>query len=639
MSAIGRDAPTADRRIMRFMAFAIVVVLGVGTLTARLAQLQLVQGGQYATLSAQNSRVQLAVPSSRGLISDRNGTPLVTNVASFSVKIRPADLPLDQRDDVVTRLAALISADPADILTTLDTATGSRFDPVRVARDIPEATARLIAESGIALPGVEVVVEPRRSYPAGTLVSQLLGYTGPVNPEQLKDLKDRGYLPDDLIGKAGVEAEYESELRGTYGEEEVERDARGRKLQVLQTIQPAVAGDSLELTVDLTMQANAEKAMKWAMDLVGIKRGVVIAMNPQTGEILAMVSLPTYDNNMFATGISSADFQALIADPGQPLLNHAVNAHYPPGSTYKLVAGTGALADGKITSSTKVQTKPYLSIGPAKFYEWNHRGWGGCDIYCGFGHSSDTFFFQLGAMLGIDRLGYWANQFGFGSQTGIDLPGEVPGIVPTEKWKMDRFGQPIYPGEVFHAAIGQGYDVVTPIQLINAYAALANGGHLLEPQIVRRVLAPDGTVVRDFAPKLIHDVDASPDVLRVMRRAARNVVNLRHTYNLVDMPLVVAGKTGTAEFGVRDSEGRLPYHSWFVGFLPKDPHKTAGDPTGMEAVSRTDSNLAILAFAYDSRTKGNAATEIAKKFLQYQFDIKTNYTNDELLRRSNFYGD
>jgi penicillin-binding protein 2 len=615
-----------------------VVILGVGALTGRLIQLQLFRAGEFATLSSSNSRVIQAIPSARGLIHDRNGTVLVTNVPSYSVKVRPADLPLDQRDGVAARLASLVGSTPTDIVATLDAATGSRFDAVRVAADVPEATARLIAESGDDLPGVEVVVEPRRSYPEGALVSQLLGYTGPVDADELERLVERGYLPDDSIGKAGVEGSYESFLRGVYGLEEVERDARGRKLQVLQTIQSARAGDSLELAIDMRTQSNAEAAMQWAMDIVGIQRGVVGVMNPQTGEMLALVSLPTYDNNLFATGISGADYQALLDDPGKPLLNHAINAHYPPGSTYKLVAATGGLADGKITARTKLQTKGYLTIGEARFVDWNGRGFGACDLMCGFGHSSDTYFYQVGGMLGIDRLGYWASQYGFGEPTGIDLPGEVSGIVPTDQWKMDTFGQPIYPGEVYHAAIGQGYDVVTPLQLLNAYAALANGGRVYEPQIVRRVLGPDGQVVRDFEPRLDHQMEVDQGVLRQMRQAARNVVTIRHTLNLVDMPLVVAGKTGTAEFGLRDSKGRLPYHSWFAGFLPKDPYRAAGDPSGMRAVAETDSEVAIVVFAYDSRTRGNAATEILKKFLQLQYDLDRDYTRIDLLKRANFYG-
>ena len=200
------------------------------------------------------------------------------------------------------------------------------------------------------------------------------------------------------------------------------------------------------LTIDTKIQKEAEKALKWGINAIGSKRGVFIVMNPQTGEILAMVSLPTYDNNLFARGISNKAFRKLVTNKDLPLLNHAVQAQYPPGSTYKVVAGTGALADKKITATTKVATKGFLTVGATKYFDWNHRGFGPCDIYCGFGHSSDTFFFQMGGMLGIDRLGYWANQYGFGHPTGIDLPGEASGIVPTNRWKQDTLGARSSPG-------------------------------------------------------------------------------------------------------------------------------------------------------------------------------------------------
>jgi penicillin-binding protein 2 len=625
------------RPLSRFLVFGLAVVVSIGALSARLFYLQVVTGGQFAALSEGNRTSLQAIPSTRGLIYDRSGAVLVTNVPTFAVKVRPADLPEERRDEVVARLSALTGQSVVDINTAIDGNPGSRFDAVRVAQDVPKETASLIAEAGFELPGVEVSVEARRQYSQGSLLAQILGYTGPVSAEQMENLKPDGYLPDDLIGKTGLEAYYEKELRGTYGMESVERDAAGRPLQVLETIDDAKAGDSLRLTIDTHEQQLAEQALRWGMKEAGLKRGVVIVMNPQTGEVLAMVSLPTYDDNQFARGISGKAYQALLSNPDKPLLNHAVAAHYPPGSTYKLVAGTGALADHKITPSTRIQTRPYLTLGSTRFYDWNHRGFGACNIDCGFGHSSDTFFFQLAAKLGIDRLGYWANQYGFGKRTGIDLPGEVTGIVPTNEWKLQAKGEKIFPGEVYQAGIGQGYDVVTPIQLINAYAALANGGKLYQPQLVREVVGPDGTVVRPFAPKLLHELDVKGGVLKEMREAARSVVTLRHTYNLVDLPIVVAGKSGTAEFGTRDRQGRLPFHSWFVGFTPKDATKKASDPQGLKALAKGDSELVVLAFAYDSRTKGNVGTEIVKYYLQLHYGIKKDYRNFNLLKRGNFY--
>jgi penicillin-binding protein 2 len=621
----GRVEPS--KRLSRFLVFGLAVIIGVGALTARLFYLQVSNGTEFATLSVQNRTVLQAIPAPRGLIYDRNGRLLVTNVPTFTIKIRPADLPQPRRDEVVTRLAALTGVDAADINMAIDGNPGSSFDLVRVADDVDKATAGLIAEAGTDLPGVEVVVEARRHYTDGPLMSQLLGYTGPVSADQLPDLKAKGYLPDDLLGKTGLEASYETELRGVYGSESVERNASGRRIQVLQTLGEAKPGESLTLTIDTKAQRDAEKALRWAMRQVGIKRGTVIAMNPQNGEILAMVSLPTYDNNQFARGISNKAYKKLLSNPDKPLINHATQAWYPPGSTYKLVAGTGVLADRKITSSTRIATRGYLTLGSTKFYDWNHRGFGPCDIYCGFGHSSDTFFFQMAAKLGIDRLAYWARQYGFGSPTGIDLPGEVSGIVPSNRWKQDTLGAKIFPGETFQAGIGQGYDVVTPIQLINAYAALANGGTLYQPHLVKAIVGPDGEVVRTVKPTVLHKMKVKASVLSTMRNAARSVVTLRHTYNLVDMPIKVAGKSGTAEFGTRDRRGRLPFHSWFVGFTPGNPYKGS--------FSKHDSKLVVLAFAYDSRTKSNAATEIVKYFMQLHYGIKKDYTND--LQRGNFY--
>lgn len=623
--ALGHDAPRSGL-FARFLTFGLVVFIVVGVLAARLLQLQVGQGAHYAEISREARQDLVAIRSPRGLIYDRTGTPLVSNVPSFVVKVRPGDLPLPERPAVIERLSALLGIPAATITETLDRSTGSRFDQVRVASDVPENVAHVISEEHADLPGVEVVVEARRSYHYGALVAHLLGFTTAVSPEDLDRYSDAGYLTDDTIGRAGVESVYERELRGVYGIDQVERDASGRTLRTLDRVQDVRSGNSLELTIDLAAQRNAEKALRWAMDLADLERGVVIAMNPQTGEILAMVSLPNYDNNLFARGISAAEYQDLLTDPNKPLLNYAINEQYPPGSTYKLVAGTGALADRKIRPSTTVETKPFLTIGEYRYYEWNRRGWGPLDIFDGFGHSSDTFFFQLAGMLGVDRLAYWANQYGFGERTGIDLPGEARGTVPTNQWKQDVFGEQVYPGETYQAGIGQGYDTATPLQVLNAYAALANGGRLLRPQVVRRVLGPDGEIVRDFQPQLIRDLPVEPEVLRTMREAARRVVTIRHTYNLVDLPLIVAGKSGTAEFGTRDRQGRLPFHSWFAAFVPK-----SGDP------AKPDSELAVLAFAYDSRTKGNVATEIVKYFLQLHYDLDVDLRNLDLVRRDNFY--
>jgi penicillin-binding protein 2 len=621
------ERPEVDRRILRFIAFGLVIALAVTGLSARLIYLQVTHVDQFTAQAQQNRTSQVAIPSSRGLIYDRAGKPLVINEPSYAIKIRPADLPDTKRDAVVAQLARLLKMDVGDINAAIDGSPGSRYDLVRIAQGVPRNIANLVAEEGTVLPGVEVSVETKRRYLDGTLMAQIVGYTGPIDARELAVLKDKGYLPDDLLGKTGVENTYQDQLRGTYGSQTVEIDALGREVQVLQTTKQMIPGASLQLTIDTREQNLVLKAVKWAMQKAGLKRAVMIVENPQTGEILAMVSMPTYDNNAFANGISSKAYKALLNNPNQPLLNHAISEQYPPGSTYKLVTGLGVLADNKLGPTELVQTKPYVLVGTEKFWDWNKAGFGQLNIQGGFAMSSDTFFYQMAQRLGINRLAYWARQFGFGSPTGIDLPGEAPGIVPTDQWKINAFGQPILEGETLQAGIGQGFDTSTALQLLNAYAALANGGTLYRPQVVRQVLGPDGTVVRPFKPVVLHKVKAPASDFTLMRLAARKVVTSRHTFNLVDLPLIVAGKTGTAEFGTRDSKGLLPFHNWFVGFVPAH-----GD------VSRHDSQLAVLAFAYDSNTVGNVATEMVKYYLQMHYKLHVDLRLPALLRKGNFYG-
>jgi penicillin-binding protein 2 len=633
------DGPSPQPRVWkRFVVFGLAVIFVVGVLAYRMWDLQVHQTDRYASMAVQQrvSTVPVSVP--RGLMYDRKGRLLVENVPIFVVDVKPADLPFSQRDRVVERLSELLKLKKNDLYAELDKAAGDRFQLIRVAEDVPTQVARVIAEEHLTMPGVVVSTEARRHYLYGPLVAHLLGWTGKISGEDYRRLRADGYLVDDTIGKAGIELTFEDTLRGTYGLKEVQKDGAGRTIRELRTIQEPVPGRSLELTIDLKMQREAEKALTWAMKLIGLKRGVFMVQNPQTGEMLAMVSLPSYDNNLMANGISAKQFKKLVNRDDRPLINLAIQEHEPPGSTYKLITGIGALQDGKLSATTRLQTKAYITYAGWKYWDWNKAGFGACNMYCGFAHSSDTYFYQVAGMLGIDRLAYWAHQWGFGEKTGIDLPGEVPGIIPTDEWANKVFGRDVYPGEVFQAGIGQGFNMATPIQLINAYSALANGGTLYRPQIVRRVLDENGKVVKPFKPEVIRKLPIDARHLTTMRVAARNVPVTRHTYNLVDLPIVMAGKSGTAEFGLRDSQGRLPFHSWFVGFTPKDAKKKASDPYGFNAVRRTDSELVFLAFAFDSRTRGNAATEIVKYFLQIHYRLKVDLREAWILQRDNFYG-
>jgi len=635
--AVQGDHGSNQRRVApRLAAFGIVIVLAVAGLGLRLFQLQFSHAAEFHDAGPGVATTR-AVPVARGLIYDRKGRLLVENVPTFVLRILPAELPYERRPDVAERLAVLTDIPARKIIERLDAHTGSQFELVRMA-DVSTETARVISEDRASFPGVRVDLEARRRYLQGDLLSHVLGWTGRISGPEYQGLRDDGYWPDDLIGKAGLEASYEDVLRGTYGLEEVQLDRSGNELHAPRVVQEAEAGHSLQLTIDTRVQRDAEKALKWAMGIVGIDRGVVMAMNPQNGEILAMVSLPSYDNNKFAQGISTAAYRQLLRDPARPMLNVAIGEQYPPGSTYKLVTGSGALQDGKIAPTTQVRTEPFIQIGRWKYWDWNKEGFGPLNIFGGFAHSSDTFFYRLAGMLGIDRLAYWAHQWGFGEPTGIDLPGEVAGIVPTNEWKRRTLNEMYYTGEVYQAGIGQGYNASSPIQVLNAYAALANGGTLYKPQLVRRILDSDGNVLERVQPEVIRRLDIDRGVLRTMRVAARRVVTVRHTYNLVDLPIVVAGKSGTAEFGIRDSQGRLPFSNWFVAFVPKQARKVASDPDGTAAVRREDSDLVVLAYAHDTRTAGNAATEIVKYFLQLHYGLGVDLRQRWVLERANFYG-
>jgi penicillin-binding protein 2 len=627
-----------ERRLgPRFVIFGIAVMLAVAGLGLRLFQLQVAQGSFYQNLGDQRLMVTQPVPVARGIIYDRRGQPLVKNVPTFVLRVRPSEVPAADRKAVADRLARLLDVPAYTIIERLDAHTGSQFDLVRIG-DVKNATARVISEDPSRFPGVHVGLEARREYLQGKLMSHVLGWTGRISGPQYEARRDDGYWPEDLIGKAGLEATYESVLRGEYGIQEVEVDGDGNEIRSPRVVAEPVAGHSLELTIDLRTQKNAEKALRWAMNVIGVTRGVFLAMDPQTGEVLAMVSIPGYDNNAFAQGISSTEYRRMLKDPDRPMLNLAIGEQYPPGSTYKLVTGSGALQDRKISATTQIRTAPFIQIGRWKYWDWNKEGFGSVNIHGGFAHSSDTFFFRLAGYLGIDRLAYWAHQFGFGARTGVDLPGEVAGTVPTNAWKRRVMNQSFFTGELYQAGIGQGYDAVTPLQLLNAYAALANGGTLYRPQLVRRVVDQDGEEVERIKPEVIRKLDIDRSVLRTMRVASRRVVTARHTYNLVDLPIVVAGKSGTAEFGIRDRQGRLPFHNWFAAFVPKEERKTASDPTGTRAVAREDSDLVVLAFVNDSRTAGNAATEVVKYFLQLHYKLNIDLRQRWVLERANFYG-
>jgi len=601
-------------------------------IAGRLFQLQVIEGAVRAEQAEAAHSVTVAVPSQRGLVFDREGRPLIVNVPTWTVAVRPADLPDHRRQAVLNRVAALTGETVSDLEARLDAFSGSPFDLVPLVDDVDRQAALALAEEGAALPGIELQVVPQRQYlnergeADGTLLSHIVGYTGPINATELEDLAADGYLHDDAIGRTGIEAAFEADLRGEYGSALWERDATGRLVKVLEQTAPPVAGRNLVLTIDARLQRLATESLLWGMREANVSQGVTIVMNPQTGEILAMVSLPSYDNNAFASGITDELYQSYLADPNLPLRNHAIADIYPPGSTFKLVTGLAALEEGVTTPRRRWQTYGCYQIPGAPagdcLSDWNRRGFGPLNMVGAFARSSDTFFYQMAVHLGVDRLAQWAYELGFGAPTGIDLPSEAAGVIPSTEWAHSQGRTGIFTGELAQAGIGQNTVAVTPLQLMNAYAAVANGGHLMRPQIVLGEADEAGNIVERYEPQVLRELAADPSNLNVMRIGARQVITTGHAYNIgqLRIPGALSGKTGTAEFGLPNAEGNLPFHSWFVAFLPSAP-------------GATDSQLAVMTFTYRAVVRGNVSTEVVKYFLQQYFDLDQDLRLDPVTLR------
>ena len=631
----GRGARERDvrrRRPLRFLAAALAMLLLFGGLSGRVLLLQFgttQSADGIGTVIRGHRIVEEPITPSRGLVLDRTGRVLAKNIAVYAVQIRPGDLSLTIRPQVVKTLGEILNIDPVRIITLLDRSTGSLWEPIRIANNVNERAARLISEEREKLPGVETVVEARRVYPYGPLISHIVGYVGRIDSVEASTLAPAGYSVVDFIGRAGVEASYETELRGTPGIRQVEVDAKGRLVRILGVTKPPVDGDTITLTIDIEAQQRATTALEWGLKSAGTKEGVVASMNPQNGEIIAMASLPTYDNNDFSAGISSATYQKYLANRYSPLLNHTVGSYFPPGSTYKLVTYSCALDNNLVSPTKRFQSTAYVEVDGERFYEWNRAGFGGSLTPSeAYSWSSNVVTFQLARLIKIDRLAACGRQWGFGTPTGIDLPSEIAGLVPDQTWARATINRGLYNAEVLQSAQGQGYDLVTPIQVMNSFAALANSGTLWRPHVVAKITHPDGSVT-PVAPVANGKVGMRESTYREMRIAGRKMaLNPGPSQGIFRMPLYVSAKSGTAQYGVRDSLGRLPFHNWMGGFVA---------PT--DNWSKHDSTFAYVVFMHGTNTVGNAAKEVTKYYLQLQFDLKRDYRTVALLARGNHFGE
>lgn len=597
----------------RFLVFRAVVILTFMALAVQLWRMQVVEG-KYYQQKAENNRIRVvSLAPTRGVIYDRKGELLVRNVPTFSVSIVPADLPRDKEELVAKRLSKLIGVEPQAIVDKVRAGRTPQqyFLPVPILSGASQETALSVEEMHLELAGVVVEIEPVRRYLGGPGLSHILGYIGRISETEYSALKETGYSYQDRLGKSGVELAFEKELRGSPGWEQVEVDVYGRKVSSLH-VQPSRPGHNLRLTVDLALQREMERLVQASMGESSY--AAAVAMNPQTGEVLAMVSQPSYDNNLFSAPLTQETLDALLKDPRRPLLNYAIGVARPPGSIFKLVTASAALQEGVANASTRIYSAGSITV-PSQydpsiiytFYDWAPLGW--LDFTQAIARSSDVYFYYLGGGyrefqgLGVERLAAYARQFGLGAPTGIDLPGETAGLVPNPDWKQRQKKEPWLLGDTYNMAIGQGDILASPLQMVTMLSAVANGGEVLQPQVVREVQDAEGRVVRPFRKEVLRRVEVSPANLALVRQGMKEAVVRLGTATGAQVPGVeIAGKTGTAEFGALDPRtGQRPTHGWFLAFAPIE-----------------NPRIALVVFQEQGQGALTAAP-LAGKILQYYF--------------------
>jgi penicillin-binding protein 2 len=555
------------RRIYFLVALGLAFLL----IVIRLWQLEVIQGNEFRRLS-ENNRIRLREdPADRGMLLDRKGRVLAHNRPSFAAFLVPEDV--KGNAEVLRTVAEILQMGQGEIESKLQSRKRRPpFQPVKIKSDIDWKELVLLESSRIYLPGVITDVRPTREYNYGPLAAHLIGYIGEAGEAELRQSNGNPYRMGALLGKYGVEYQWEADLRGVDGGRQVEVDAHGREIKLLRSVEP-LPGDNITLTIDLDLQETAEKAFQ-------DKNGAFLAMDPQTGRILAMLSKPSFDPSLFTGNFSAEEWKALQENPFHPLQNKGVQGQYPPGSVFKIVTALAGLESGIITPQTQLTCTGLYPYGNRDFRCWKEGGHGTLDLHRAIVESCDIYFYQVGLKVGVDRIARYAGQLGLGRLTGIPYPHEKQGIVPSTSWKIKHLGVPWYSGETLSLAVGQGYISTTPLQLLQLISAVANGGKFYLPQVVQRVENIYGVTSKEYPPLEVGSTFVSPNNLDFIREALRGVVNDPHGTGgaCALKEAVVAGKTGTAQvvrmaqdFKKGDMD-RMPLqfqdHAWFVAFAP-----------------------------------------------------------------------
>jgi penicillin-binding protein 2 len=573
-----------------------VLILGIGflILLLRLWYLQILQGDRYSVLSTNNRLRVRPVEAPRGFILDRNGDILVENRPTFDLYATPEDV--TNPEEVSAALAEILGVPASEVEARLAEGKARPYQPLLLRKDVTQAMLVAVEERKLDLPGVSLRIRPIRAYPSGGIAANLLGYVSEVNQAQLAREEYRDFQPGESLGQSGVERRFDGFLRGIDGGEHVEVDARGRALRLVSRVD-ARSGSNLYLTIDRRIQEAAEAAFAG-------KKGTVAVMNPTTGEILALVSRPSYDPNLFAQRLTGEDWQRIANDPEHPLANRAFQAQYPPGSIFKLIVTIAGLESGALTPETKFYDPGYFYLGSQKFDDWKKGGHGTLDLRGAIVNSCNVYFYQAGLRVGIDEIVRVSRAFGLGEPPGFGLGDEARGNLPDPQPR--KRGQPGWSaGNTVVASIGQGAVVTSPMQLLVMVSAIANGGTIYRPWVVKKVTSLAGDVLEEYEPEPLRQVQVKPETLAFVRQAMLGVVE-QGTGTRARVPgILIGGKTGTAQV-VKKGEGKghaeLKDHGWFVSFAPVD-----------------NPQLAVVVLVENGGFGGQVATPVAKAVYEAAF--------------------
>ncbi len=676
-----------EQPLGRFESWRLYVVFAIiGSVflffTFRLFSLQIIDGETFVAQADENRIKDVSEATQRGIITDRNGFVLARNVPSYNVTITPAYLPTDQGalEEVYRQLSELIDIPVnrgvindesvkafkycdndfgiAQIVYIGD--TNAPYTPVQVKCNIDETTAKIIEAKKTDWPGVEIEIQPVREYPTGELTSEVIGFLGPIPAALEEELKEQGFVPGrDKYGYAGVENSLNDVLTGKNGQRTIEVDVAGKEIRnITEPIDP-IPGKNVKLTIDVRLQNAAKTALKSEIDFwntylnkIRSSNGVAIAMNPKTGEILALVSYPTYENNRMARFIPAYYYNQLSNDPNRPLFNHAISAEHPPGSVFKMATAIGALNEGVVDPNKQLECLGKITIlqkfseneegKPRDFVCHLLTGHGMVNFLYGVAQSCNVYFYKLGGGyedevpqgLGIWRIGEYAKALGYGEASGVELPGESTGLIPNPTWKRIQLGENWATGDTYIATVGQGYVLATPIQVVMSAATIGNDGKLMQPTLVREITDQEGNVVQPFSPKLKWDLTVDPKirvfdenfiptgemktvepwVLELAQQGMHEVIRngtARKEF-VGDEALKIAAKTGTAEYCDNIAQeanlcqpGNWPSHAWFMAYAPYD-----------------DPEIAVVSFVYNGGEGASVSGPVVRRIIDAYYELK-----------------